>query len=92
MVIISPFADTDRFLLLYIFNNCGDSNRQATGAAILEAVSFIRKISDTNQFLWVTIDPTYKLTTRKLSVHYALFTYVSIAVSDYSILNTRIKN
>jgi hypothetical protein len=30
------------------------------------------------QFLWVTIDPIYKLTTGKLSVQYALFTYVSI--------------
>jgi hypothetical protein len=51
----------------------------------------IRKKSDTTQFSWVTIDPTYKLTTGKLSVKYALFACLSIAVSDSSILNTRIK-
>jgi hypothetical protein len=38
----------------------------------------IRKKSDTTQFLWVTVGPTYKLTTDKLSVQYVLFTYVSI--------------
>jgi hypothetical protein len=38
----------------------------------------IQKKSDTTQFLWVTIGPTYKLATGKLSVQYALFTYVSI--------------
>jgi hypothetical protein len=41
-------------------------------------ISLIQKKSDTTQFLWVTIGPTYKLTTDKLSVLYALFTYVSI--------------
>jgi hypothetical protein len=41
-------------------------------------ISLNRKKSDTTQFLWVTIDPTYKLTAGKLSVQYALFTYVSI--------------
>jgi hypothetical protein len=40
--------------------------------------SLIWKKSDTNQFLRVTIGPTYKLTTGKLSVQYALFTYISI--------------
>jgi hypothetical protein len=40
--------------------------------------SLIRNKSDTTQFLWVTIDPTYKLTTGKLNVQYALFTYVII--------------
>jgi hypothetical protein len=41
-------------------------------------ISLIWKKSDTTQFLWVTIDPAYKLATGKLSVQYALFTYVSI--------------
>jgi hypothetical protein len=41
-------------------------------------ISLIRKKSDTTQFLWVTIGPTYKLTTGKLSVQYALFTCLSI--------------
>jgi hypothetical protein len=41
-------------------------------------ISLIRKKSDTTQFLWVAIGPTYKLTTGKLSVQYALFTCVSI--------------
>jgi hypothetical protein len=43
----------------------------------LVTISLIRK-SDITQFLWVTIGPTYKLTTGKLTVQYALFTYVSI--------------
>jgi hypothetical protein len=34
--------------------------------------------SVTTQFLWVIIGPTYKLTSGKLSVQYAIFTYVSI--------------
>jgi hypothetical protein len=46
-------------------------------------ISLIRKKSDTTQFLWVTIDPTYKLTAGKLSVQYALFTYVSICSSSF---------
>jgi hypothetical protein len=41
-------------------------------------ISLIRKKSDTTEFLWFTIGPTYKLTTGKFSVQYALFTYVSI--------------
>jgi hypothetical protein len=45
---------------------------------IMDHNSLIRKKSDTTQFLRVTTDPTYNLTTGKLSVQYALFTYVSI--------------
>jgi hypothetical protein len=41
-------------------------------------ISLIRKKSDTTQFLLVTIDPKYKLTTGKLSVQYSLFTFVRI--------------
>jgi hypothetical protein len=41
-------------------------------------LSLIQKKRYTTQFLWVTIDPTYKLITGKLSVQYALFTYASI--------------
>jgi hypothetical protein len=41
-------------------------------------ISLIRKKSDTVQFLWVTIGPTYKLTAGKLSVQYARFTYISV--------------
>jgi hypothetical protein len=41
-------------------------------------MSLIRKKNDATQFLWVTINPTYKRTTGKLNVQYALFTYVSI--------------
>jgi hypothetical protein len=40
--------------------------------------SLIRKKSDTTQFLLVTIDPTYKLSTGKLRVQFALFTHVNI--------------
>jgi hypothetical protein len=43
-----------------------------------ENILLIRKKSDTTQFLRVTIGPTYKLTTGKLSVQYSLFSYVSI--------------
>jgi hypothetical protein len=43
-----------------------------------QVMSLIRKKRDTTQFLWVTDGPTYKLTTGKLSVQYALFTYVSV--------------
>jgi hypothetical protein len=57
-------------------------------------IPLIQNKSDTTQFLWVTIDPTYKLTTGKLSVQYALFTYISICSfwffnSEYSNLKKK---
>jgi hypothetical protein len=55
-------------------------------------LSLIQKKSDTTQFLWVTIGPTYKLTTGILSVQCVLFylrKYLQFLIS--SILNTRIK-
>jgi hypothetical protein len=41
-------------------------------------ILLIRKKSDKTQFLWVTIGSTYKVTTGKLNVQYALFTYINI--------------
>jgi hypothetical protein len=72
-----PIMSSDRI-------NCGPytpRERPHRPTKTPETISLIRKKSDTTQFLWVTIGPTYKLTTGKLSVQYALFTYLSICSS-----------
>jgi hypothetical protein len=68
----------ERFLKLFPIRNKCEDNHWIVIQDGNRHISLIREKSDITQFLWVTIGPTYKLTTGKLSVQYARFTYVSI--------------
>jgi hypothetical protein len=62
------FEDVGEIILIKM----DPKNTKLLSECIRLNISLIQKKSDTTQFLWVTIGPTYKLTTGKLSVQYAL--------------------